>query len=254
MRVKRIWPAALLAAALLIPAPAASAKGANLDLLKSEVATIIKGTGAWVALSWTATGGDVADVTMTVESRTDGVAVTYPQNTADHTSFWDNDSLVDGEIDYTAFYLDVPEATSGQEAKIRIHVQMTVDGKREKDKFDVKVPIVAHTGADLEQVTNNVGSIAAGQTRWVEVAFTGMAPSTQNVSAVVSAPGLAIIYPAEGASTSLHHDAELSYGETDVVRFLVDAAAANPGIYEVGLDTTYDGGSLAGVVTLEVTG
>ncbi len=180
--------------------------------------------------------------------------MTYPANTVDHTSLWDNDSLLHGEIDYTAFYLDVPESTQGNEAKVRINVETTVDGKSTKDKFDVRVPIVAHTGADLEQVTNHIGSMAVGETRWVEVAFTGMAPSTRNLATVVSAPGLAIIYPADGASTSLHHDAELGYGETDVVRFFVDAGAADPGMYEVGLDTSYDGGSVAGVVTLEVTG
>ncbi len=251
-RLKRGVGVALLAAALLIPAPAALAKGGEIELIKGEVATVVKGTDAWVALTFTAKKGEIEDVRMTVDSKTRGVTVSYPENTGDHTSLWDNDSLKEGEIDFAAFHVDVAEDVRGKSAKLRINVEMTVEGKRERDKFDVKVPLVDYTGGNVQQVTDSVGSITVGEARWVEVAFTGLAPVTKNVTTVVSASGLSIIYPGEGARTSLHHDAELDSGETDVIRFYVDAGSAEPGTYTIQLDTVFDGGSLPGTVTLDV--
>jgi len=238
--------------AVLIPAPAAFAQSGELQLTKSEVATIVKGTGGWVALTWTAAGGDIAGVRMTVVSQTKGVDVTYPANTGDHVSLWDNDTLVDGELDFTAFYLDVDETVNGKDAKLRVEVEMVIDGKRATDNFTVKVPVVAHSGASIEQVTDDAGTVPAGESRWVEVAFTGLAPTTSNVSTAVSASGLEIAYPGEGVSTSLHHDAQLDFGETDVVRFLVDAESTEPGNYRIDLETSFDGGSVPGVVSLEI--
>ena len=56
--------------------------------------------------------------------------------------------------------------------------------------------------------------------------------------------------------TSLHQDAELDWGETDVARFYVDTTGASPGTYLLGISATYEKGTemftVPGTLTLTV--
>ena len=71
-----------------------------------------------------------------------------------------------------------------------------------------------------------------------------------------SDPALPITYPAYGSSTSLHHDALLEDGETDVVRFFVDTSGASAGDYTMTVLASYarggDSGGVKGAVTVSV--
>ncbi len=250
--LRRAFGVAMLATALMVPAPAAMAKGGVLNVVKADLASVIKGTDGWVAVTFTADGGDIENIRMTADPKTKGVTITYPSNTGDHSSLMQNDSLMAGEIDYAAFKLETGTDVNGNSVNFTINVTMTVDGKAETAKFEVKAPLAAYTGGQVEQVTDSVGSIAVGEARWVDVAFVGVAPVTLDLAAVVTGD-VTIIHPGERASTSLHHDAQLDANETDIVRFYVDATDAVPGTYVLQVNTTYDGGSLAGTVTLDVT-
>jgi len=56
---------------------------------------------------------------------------------------------------------------------------------------------------------------------------------------VADAAGLPIVYPADGSSTSLHHNARLEDGETDIARFRVDAYDVPTGTYTITIRATY---------------
>ena len=252
------WIGVAVVAAMLLPTHMAMAMGKpGIHIMSDGVATVVKGTESWVALTYTSDRA-IEDVAITVQSRTRGVDIAYPENTADHTSFWTDSALDAGEIDFSAFQVAVGESVQKKSANLRITLtaRYAGDDLRGRDQviqqWTVKVPLVAHSGDDIEQVTEDLGSIPAGESRWVEVAYAGLAPRTNNVSSVVSAPSLTVVYPSEGTQTSLHHDASLEFGETDVVRFLVDTSGVEPGVYEVKVGTTFDGGSIDGVLNLEV--
>lgn len=257
-RQRRGGIAILLAILLMVPATAATAQttadfdDASATILRSEITPVIKGTGSWVALTVRADKGDLVDVEITAESRKRGTEVSYPTNTADHTSFFTDSTLTAGEIDYFAFFLDVDEDAPGNNTSIDVVIEATVDGERERESFRVKVPLVRHSGADVEQVTTDLGTVTAGSTTWVEVAFTGVGPEVDEFRAVARSGELTIGYPADGDTTSLHHDDALSHGETDVIRFKIDATDAVPGTFELKLATTYRGGSLDGSLAVQV--
>ena len=101
-------------------------------------------------------------------------------------------------------------------------------------------------------------AVPAGEGGWVEVRYTGMAPSVDRFSVVVSdTDGLAITYPQYGTATSLHHDAVLEDRETDVVRFYVDTSDVAPGTYGLTLEATYAkggaGSSIQSGLAVDVT-
>ena len=225
---------------------------ARIDMITAEIPALVKGGGAWVALNYTTGSMEVRDVRITVETRTAGVTIRYPENTGDHTSFWADDTLSEGEIDYSAFHLDVPDTVDQNKANLQLVITGTSDRGPLTQRLEVLVPLVEYTGENIEQVSNTVASVTAGETAWVEVAFTGLAPMTSGISSTVAADGVAVIYPGDRSSTSLHHDDVLDGGETDVIRFVVDAQASEPGVYELVVTTEFEGGSLADVATLEV--
>ena len=107
------------------------------------------------------------------------------------------------------------------------------------------MPTTVYQGTDVAQVTDEV-EVTAGAGAWVEVAYSGLAPVVERFSVVVGAESaLPITYPGYGSTTSLHHDASLEDGETDVVRFFVDAADAAPGDYELKLAASFARGERA---------
>jgi hypothetical protein len=76
---------------------AASVEGPK--LVTTWAAAVKPATPTWLELFWT-TGKKVCDVKVTVEGA--DIDVTYPANTADHTSFSQSDRLKAGQIDETS--------------------------------------------------------------------------------------------------------------------------------------------------------
>jgi hypothetical protein len=264
-RTTRLAVLVALVATLAVPAPAfAQGQGqgqtenngnggnSRIDMITSEIPALVKGGGAWVALNYTTGGGEVRDVRITVEARTAGISIRYPENTRDHTSFWADDTLSDGEIDYSAFHLDVPATVDQNKANLQLVITGTTDRGPLTQRLEVLVPLVAYTGENIEQITDTLQPVTTGETAWVEVALTGLAPMTSGISSTVAADGVAIIYPGDRSSTSLHHDDVLDGGETDVIRFVVDAQATQPGVYDLVVTTGFEGGSIEGSVSVEV--
>ena len=241
----RIITAALASLLLIGTASPAIAKGPEATLKTNNTATIVAGDSAWVAINWQGKSGDVADFHVVAEAP-DGVRVTYPENTPGFTGLMNGHVLSDKEMDFSALRLTVPYSQT-KKFKVKLLVSYTVDGTLVEDAFDVTVPVVSYNAdQDVVQVTDSLGSIAGGESAWVEVDFTGLAPVVNDFNVAVSdSAGLTVAYPAASSSTSLYFNSLLEDSETDFAAFLVDTAGAAPGTYTLGLTVSY---TLAGTV------
>ena len=254
----RRWIVTALASALLlaVAAPANADRAGKVELLSERAAAVVVGDTVWLAFTWRA-HGDLTDFRVVVR-RADEAVVAYPENTATYTAPYQSPHLMDGEIDYTAIRVHVPASMEQRSKDVKLQLEASWDdsGRRRSAIHNVKVPIAFYEGADVAQVTDVI-EVAAGEGTWVEVAYAGLAPLIERFSVVIdsSAP-VPITYPGYGSDTSLHHDAALEDGETDVVRFFVDAADVKPGEFELTLLASYARGGRPGgiqdVVTVSV--
>ena len=237
----------LLLAALLIVSTALPAAASpkpdvdqDVDLTNYETAAIVAGDSAWIALNWVGGGGDAENFQLVVKKTDPGVEVRYPDNTGAYTSLWADDTLSDGEYDFTAVRITVPYA-AGSDVKLLFDLTYEHAGKQKTRNFNVRVPVVQYEGGeDLHQVTSSLGEVALGESAWVGVSFAGLAPRLDDFQLTVTdADGLPIVYPGDGSSTSLHHNARLEDGETDIARFRVDAYDLPIGTYTITIRATY---------------
>ena len=254
----------LLVAVLLVvvtAVPAAAAPKPDVDqaveLTNYETAAIVAGDSAWIALNWHGGGGDVENFQLVVKKPEAGVEVRYPDNTGSYTSLWADDTLSDGEYDFTAVHVTIPYAAQ-KDIKLQFALSYERDGKQKTGVFNVRVPVVQYTGGeDLQQVTASLGQVTLGETAWMGVSYAGLAPRLDDFQLTVTdTGGLPVVYPGDRSSTSLHHDARLEDGETDIARFRIDAYDVNAGTYTMAISATYRKDAvtaeLIGTVTLEV--
>lgn len=259
----RIRFALLMVLALIvgIASPAAAAPKPDVEkdvvLTNYETAAIVAGDSAWIALNWHGGGGDVENFRLVVKKPDAGVEIRYPDKTGSYTSLWADDTLSDGEYDFTAVHVTVPYA-AGTDIKLQFTLSYERNGKEKSNVFNVRVPVIQYTGGeDLHQVTASLGEVTLGESAWVGVSYAGLAPRLDDFQLTVTdGGGLPIVYPADGTSTSLHHNARLEDGETDVARFRVDAYDIPAGTYELAIRATYrkdaSTDELVGSVTLVV--
>jgi hypothetical protein len=254
----RIFTTAVVTMMLMGMASPAMAKAPEADLKTKKTATIVAGDSAWVAINWQAKGGELTNFKLTAEGPS-GVEVTYPENTPGFTGLMNGHVLSEKEMDFTALKVAVPYEQT-KKFKIKLSVSYTSDGNQVEDGFDVTVPVVVYQAdQDLVQVTESAGSIPSGESDWVEVDFSGLAPMVEAFEMVISDPvGLTVAYPLPGPSTSLEHDNVLEDKETDFAAFHVDTAGVTPGTYHVGFQVSYkmagQSKTFDGTLTLTVTG
>lgn len=212
----------------------------DVELTNYETAAIVAGDSAWIALNWHGGGGDAENFRLVVKKPDAGVEVRYPDNTATYTSLWADDTLSDGEYDFTAVHVTVPYA-AGQDIKLTFTLTYEHAGKQKTRSVNVRVPVVEYVGGeDLQQVTTSLGEVALGESAWVGVSYAGLAPRLDDFQLTITdAAGLPIVYPGEGSATSLHHNARLEDGETDVARFRVDAYDIPADTYTIMIRATY---------------
>jgi hypothetical protein len=251
--------ATALIASTAVPAAAAPKPKVDKDveLTNYDTAAIVAGDSAWIALNWHGGGGDAENFQLVVKKPDAGVEVRYPDNTGTYTSLWADDTLSDGEYDFTAVHVTVPYA-AGKDINLQFTLSYEHNGKSKSRNIKVRVPVVQYTGGeDLQQVTESLGQVALGQSAWVGVSFAGLAPRLDDFQLTITdTAGLPIVYPADGTSTSLHHNARLEDGETDVARFRVDAYDVEAGTYTIAIRATYNkdaaSAELLGSVSLAV--
>ena len=118
------------------------------------------------------------------------------------------------------------------------------------------MPTFAYTGEDVALVTTDAGVVAADNP-WVDVDWSGLAPSLDGVQMTVDGPpGAVVTYPGERTWSSMSFDDRLTQGETDVARFRLDASSLASGAYEFAVVLTYTRGEspseISGVVSITV--
>lgn len=228
------------ALAMSIFAPAASAKAKEIELLTGKTAAITAGAEAWIALNWVA-DEDVSNFRVTVTDAPNGVTVSYPTNLDGWTGLAGGHYLDKDEVDFTALKLAVDGSVT-KDIKMDVEASYEFEGKVQSGNFTVKIPVAVFAGdTDLSQTTK--GAVISGDGSWVDVSFAGYAPSSNDFTMKVSEPaGLVVSYPGYGSSTSLHSDARLSAGESDVARFYAHPNGGT-GTFPVTIDVTYDAGN-----------
>jgi hypothetical protein len=218
---------------------------------------MVAGDSAWLAINWQGQSGEVTDFRVTAEAPA-GIDVTYPENTPGFTGLMNGHALSEKEIDFTALKVSVPYEQT-KKFKIKLTATYQSEGKAVEDEFEVTVPVAVYAAdQDLVQVTEAAGPIPVGESSWVEVDYSGLAPMVERFEMVVSDPaGLVVFYPFEKPSTSLYFNNVLEDHETDYAALLIDTTGAAPGTYTLGLQVTYEmaGQSkmLDGTLTLTVT-
>jgi hypothetical protein len=254
----RIITAALATMMVMATASPAIAKGPEADLKTKKTATIVAGDTSWVAVNWQAKGGDITNFKVVAEAP-NGVEVTYPENTPGFTGLMNGHVLLEKEMDFTALQLSVPYSQT-KKFRVKLLVSYDVDGTTVENDFDVTVPVAEYKAdQDVAQVTDSLGSILSGESAWMEVDFTGLAPMVERFDVVVSDPdGLTVAYPSAKPSSSLYFNSVLEDKETDFAAILVDTTGAAPGSYTLGLKVSYTmagtAKTLEGKVALDVTG
>jgi hypothetical protein len=254
----RILTTAVVAMMLMGTASPAMAKGPEADLKTKKTATVVAGDSAWLAINWQAKGGEVTNFKVTAEAPA-GIGVTYPENTPGFTGLMNGHVLSEKELDFTALKVAVPYEQT-KKFKIKLSVSYTADGKQVEDRFDVTVPVAVYQAdQDLAQVADSAGSIPSGESDWVEVDFSGLAPMVEDFEMVISDPaGFTVMYPSARSSASLYFNNVLEDKETDYAAFQVDTAGIAPGSYNLGLRVSYtmagQNKTFDGTLTLTVTG
>lgn len=236
------------------PAAADDGEG-EIELLTEETAAITAGDTAWLALNWTAEDGSVTDVALTLrKGANQGVVVTYPTNTATFTGLMNGHTLDEGEVDFTAVRVYVPSDFSPKKVKLDFEISYTSGGERVSDVVKVDVPVVRFTDGEHLVQHESAATVALGESAWVDVNMTGLAPSVDDVRLTVSG-GLPVVYPGDRTFTSLHGDGTLEDGETDTARVRIDALDVAPGSYSLATELTYefDGRTHTRAGTIEVT-
>ena len=242
MKIKTL-AIAIVAALVLAMAPAAGAQGSSyenksLELRTTRTAAVTAGDTAWVLLQWKGLT-DVDDFRLQASGR-NGVEVSYPTNTGDHTALMQGYSLKEGRVDVHGAAGD-RACRRRPRGQCRREVQL--DGLREQRSASttIRVPVVRYTGADYEIIDRTIRKGDSGDL-WAEITYRGLAPSLQDFRvSVPDADGLDLYFPRRDHS-SLNGDAELEDGETDFVRFRISEADAEK-LSELAFVTEYQVGS-----------
>lgn len=205
----------------------------ELVLLTDTVPVVDAGDSVWIALKWTTTDVPVKDVRVTVKG--DDLEVAYPENTGEYSAPWNGPNLAEGEVDYTAFRLEVPDDVDAFAFDVR--ATYVVEGKERKDRWTVKVPVQGYEGEDV--ILENPEMVLPEGAGWVELRFTGVAPSLRRFQVMIPDPAKAYLEYPQGDFASLERDNRLSRGETDVARFYLDTSYLGSGEHELEISAIY---------------
>jgi hypothetical protein len=274
MRLRR--SAVLLVAAGAVGAvglaqPAAAASPSDDDALKvmvSNLASMLPGQQGWVSAMWKA-NQDVCDVRVTVSGA--GPKVSYPTNTDDHSSFFVNSALAEGNMDYTAFNFAVPGSVTAP-VSLTLHVdyrelppgqikktddlkykKVNCSGPKGEQDVTVTLPVAPSTGPAVVMKRSPV-LMKRDTPTWTKIIFTGSKPGLDNFRVTITpTKGLKVIYPGDSTSAGLDGNTTLPVGKDDFVMVRLDASELDQsdgyGV-SVPVKATYDGGTFSGSFVL----
>lgn len=258
MKIRRLLTtgaAALALAAVAPSAPAAAQWTSQPTMVGSNDVTVVRGGETWVNVAWTAPTA-MENFRIRAYEWSRDTSISYA-NDGDAAYLNQDATLEAGEMDVTSFKLE-----TGSKTPSRFYVQIIVEWEFEGSTYryypgGLDFTAIDHSGADYELVGGNVATVAAegdGSGNWVELDFHGLAPINSDIEVEVEGD-LEVYYPQE-TFTSLHHDARLHAGETDVARLWIDPDVAEPGEYDLKLVVSYsdvDGRSRTETHPLSIT-
>ncbi len=224
----------------------------DVNPMTARAASLEAGTPGWIAVTWEAIGADAEDFRVTVQPP-QGITASYPANTVDHSGPWADYTLTEGEIDYTAFKLAVPDGYAGDQ-RVKLTVKYLQGGKKKTKIVHVEVPVQPYEGELFVVETTSLGEVPVGESTWVGVTLSGLAPIVNGISvSVADAAGLQIGYPGDGGATSLTRDADLDRGESDTAGFRIDAYDVDPGDYALMVIISYVRAGAPGSMTVPLS-
>ena len=212
----------------------------SLQLNTTRTASITSGDTAWILLQWQGLA-DVTDFELRATG-TDGVTVSYPTNTGDHSSFMQGRALAEGRLDSTALKVTVP-ADAKKQVYLNLSFTWTAYGESRQATTQIRVPVVDYKGDDFEIVDRAVRPGADGD-MWVEITYRGLAPSLQDFRVTVPKAadnGVDLYFPRTDHS-SLNSDSELEDRETDYIRFRFDPDQVEE-LAKLDIETQYQVGT-----------
>ena len=243
---------------LASPASAQNGRGRTPSptLLSDARQAWVIGTSQWVNFTWT-TDADIEDLRVTASSNNRDVSIDYSTTTGDHAGPSENADLSANEIDHTAIHITTGERTP-KNFSVRLTATWKVDGESYSGRTWVRFRGAAYEGEAFAVLTDSVDvSVADAASSWVDLNYTGLAPSTTDFTVTASGSDIEIYHP-QVDFTSLHHDAVLVVGETDTARIWLDPDVVEPGTYDITVRITYSTGgsrdSLEHPVRLNVSG
>ncbi len=140
MKAASVFLAATMAGAGMFPV-AAQASINGPEPVTTWLSPVKPDQATWVHIFWTA-GRKICQVKVTAAA--DGVTIGYPENTGDHTSFGQSDSLPSRKVDFTAIRVTAGPTTAAY-VPISTLVSYTSCGKYVKAKtenFTVYLPVL----------------------------------------------------------------------------------------------------------------
>ena len=244
---------------VLVASPAFAAKDKDfVALLTEQPAALDKGGSSWIPLLWESQNRNLQHFRVVATTDAPGVTIAFPSE-GTFSGLWENQFLSKNEIDFTALNLTIPAGFTESGVTLSVTASYGLNegsSKTTTQSFLVFVPVVQHSGDDLVQVSDDLGSVTSGSTAWVGVQFKGLAPLVTDFKLEITADGGVPHILPQGGFTSLDADDELDKNETDVARMYLDATDLEPGIYTLAIRCTWmtagEAGSSTSTVTVEV--
>lgn len=253
---------AVTAVLAAFPASPAQAKTSGLELLVPIVPPMLAGQQGWIGTTWIATD-DVCDVQVTASAP--GLTVSYPSNTATYSSLFQNSSMLDGGIDFTAFNVTLSPTASGTiTISLNVSYRVVPNGhsgdpawcrgaSRTTSTTTVTMLVLPYSGPAFTQRTTAV-AVAQKSPAWAKLSFAGYLPGLTAFKVALTPPsGLIATYPGSATSAGLNAAGTLPVGYEDYASVYLDATAMKTGTYTVPITVTSGAGTAAGTVQLTVS-
>jgi hypothetical protein len=254
--------AAMTAGPGAFPASPAHAANSGLGLLLPVIPAMLPGQQGWIGTTWIASD-DVCDVEVTASGP--GVTVSYPSNTATYSSLFQNSSLLDGGIDFTAFNFTLSAAATGSvPITLRASYRIVPNGHagdatwckgaaRTTTTETATMSVKSYTGPAFTQKTTAL-TVAQRTPAWAALSFAGYLPGLTAFKVALTPPsGMTVTYPGSAPAAGLNSGAALPVGYEDYAAVHLDATGMRTGTYTVPITVTSGAGTAAGSVQLTVS-
>jgi hypothetical protein len=230
---------AVLSTAIVTSPAVAKVPEGNAPIMRNaDELSVDRGVDGWVNILLASTV-DLENVRIFVEEDKKGTEVIYPANGS--STGLSEGSLPAMGTDYASFML-MTTGDSPDEFDLTIIAEWTEGDQLYRSEIgEIEVELREHNGRDYDFLSEDATVSTTGEwAGWVEMDFRGIAPINSDFEVKVK-EGLDDEYYPQGNYTSLHHNARLDGGETDVARIWIDPETLEVGdTYTVEIEVKYE--------------